>query len=842
MTLFDPWIYKMAWRDSRGSRRQLVLFLSSMVVGVAALVAISSFGNNLREAVDQESKSLLGADLVLERDGTFPAESEILIDSIGGVQSRRVSFNSMAYFPSTGDTRLSTVRAIEGGYPFYGEVVTTPAAAAYHYLERRGALVDATLMTQFGVQLGDSVRIGRRGYAILGRLEKTPRENEIMSLFSPRIYIPRDGLDTLLLTEGSRAEYDVNFFFDDARDVEALVDDIRPRLREHKIDSDTVEETREDWDESLTNLYRFLSIVAFMALLLGGIGVASAINIYVRKRKETIAVLRCVGAKATRTFAIYAVQAAVMGLAGGLIGAAIGVAIQAVVPFVLKELLPVGVSFAVSWSSVLLGIIIGLSVTVLFAMLPLVAIRKISPLLTLRSAIEAQSPMKDIAWWAVLGFIALGMLVFAVANAPEPLYGFGYSVGLGVVFVALLVVARGIMWLTRRFFPTSWAYVWRQGLANLFRPNNQTSTLMLSLGLGTFLIATLFGVQATLLSQIEVAGGEGRPNIVFFDIQPGEIEGVTNIVEAQGLPVVDRVPIVTMRLSEVNGRTIEELRADSTVDLRWVHRREYRSTYRNYLTESEEVVEGEFVGGVEEGAEVVPISVEEDIAGELDVGIGDTLVFDVQGRAVKTLVGSLRAVDWRRIATNFFVVFPDGVLEEAPQFFVLMSRAETTEEAATVQREIVRTYPSVSSIDLTLVLSTFDAIFGRISFIVRFMASFSIITGLIVLVGAVVVSRMERVRESVLLKTLGASRRQVMQIMITEYLFLGFFAAATGLMLSVFGAWALSYFLFETAFHPDVVAMLALLVVVPGLTVGIGMISSRGIYSRTPLESLRADV
>jgi len=842
MTLFDPWIYKMAWRDSRGSRRQLVLFLSSMVVGVAALVAISSFGNNLREAVDQESKSLLGADLVLERDGAFPAESEILVDSIGGIQSRRVSFNSMAYFPSTGDTRLATVRAIEGGYPFYGEVVTSPTAAAHQYLERGGALVDATIMTQYGVQLGDSVRIGRRGYTILGQLEKTPRENEIISLFSPRIYIPREGLDTLLLTDGSRAEYDVNFYFDEERDVEALVDDIRPQLREYKIDSDTVEETREDWDESLTNLYRFLSIVAFMALLLGGIGVASAINIYIRKRKETIAVLRCVGAKATRTFAIYAVQAGFMGLAGGLIGATIGVAIQAVVPFVLRDLLPVGVSFSVSWPSVLLGIVIGLSVTVLFAMLPLVAIRKISPLLTLRSAIETQSPLKDVAWWAVLGVIAFGMLMFAVANAPEPLYGFGYSFGLGVVFVALLIVARGIMWLTRRFFPTTWAYVWRQGLANLFRPNNQTSTLMLSLGLGTFLIATLFGVQATLLRQIEVAGGEGRPNIVFFDIQPAEIEGVTNIVETQGLPVVDRVPIVTMRLTEVHGRTIEEMRADSTVDVRWVHRREYRSTYRNYLTESEELVDGEFVGSWEEGTEVVPISVEEDIAGDLDVGLGDTLVFDVQGLAVKTVVGSLRAVDWRRIATNFFVVFPDGVLEEAPQFFVLLSRTETTEEAAAVQREIVRTYPSISSIDLTLVLSTFDAIFGRISFIVRFMASFSIITGLIVLVGAVVVSRMERVRESVLLKTLGASRRQVMQIMITEYLFLGFFAAATGLMLSVFGAWALSYFLFETAYQPDFVAMLALLVVVPGLTVGIGMISSRGIYSRPPLESLRADV
>lgn len=839
----DFWIFKMAWRDSRGSRRQLILFLSSMVVGVAALVAINSFGANLRLAVDEESKTLLGADLVLERDGEFPEEIEALIDSIGGVQSRRVSFNSMAYFPSTGDTRLVTVRAIEGGYPFYGEVITSPADAAHRYLDEEAAMVDGTLMMQFELTAGDSVRIGNRTYEILGSLEKTPRENELMSLFSPRIYIPRERMDTSLLTHGSRAEYDVAFYFAEPRDVEALEDDIRPRLRQYDVGSDTVEETREDWDESLTNLYRFLSIVAFMALLLGGIGVASAIHIYVRRRMETIAVLRCIGAKAARTFSIYAVQAGTMGLLGGLIGAALGVGIQALVPFVLSDVLPLGVPFAVSWTAVVEGILIGFGVTMLFALLPLVSIRKISPLLTLRAAVEGSSRVyKDPVWWAVLAVIAAGMTAFAVANAPEPALGVGYAAGLAIVFISLLAVARAIMWMTRRFFPSSWGYVWRQGLANLFRPNNQTSTLMLSLGLGTFLIATLFGIQSTLISQIEIAGGEGRPNIVFFDIQPSQIEGVTQIVEEQGLPVLDRVPIVSMRISHVKGRSINEMRADSTVDVRWAHNRDYRSSYRDALTSAESVTEGTFVGEVAPEADWVPISIETEIADELEVSLGDSLVWDVQGRAVTTTVGSIREVDWRQFSTNFFVIFPRGVLEDAPQFFVLLSRSESDEAIAAVQRTMVQEYPSVSAIDLSLVLDTFDTIFGRIAFIVRFMASFSIITGLIVLAGAVVVSRMQRVRESVLLKTLGASRRQIFRILMTEYLFLGFFAAATGLVLSVFGAWALSRFLFETAFQPNIVSMVILLFVVPGLTVGIGMMNSRGIYARPPLESLRAEV
>ena len=837
------WIFRMAWRDSRGSRRQLALFLSSMVVGVAALVAISSFGSSLRTAVDDESKTLLGADLVLERDGPFPERIEALIDSIGGVQSRRVSFNSMAYFPSTGDTRLSTIRAVESGYPFYGEVVTVPSGSADRYLGEAAALVDGTLMTQFGVEDGDSVKVGRYNYEILGSLQKMPRENELMSLFSPRIYIPLAALDTTLLTQGSRAEYEIAFYFADGRDVEALEEEILPLLRQYDVGSDTVEETREDWDESLTNLYRFLSIVAFMALLLGGIGVASAIHVYVRRRMETIAVLRCVGAKAVRTFSIYAVQAAAMGLIGGMLGAAIGVGIQALVPFVLSDVLPISVPFEISWAAVVEGILIGLIVTLLFALLPLVSIRKVSPLLTLRAAVEHTArPSRDPVWWIVLIMIAAGMTAFAVMNAPEPAYGIGYAIGLAIVFIALLLVARLIMFMTRRFFPSSWAYVWRQGLANLFRPNNQTSTLMLSLGLGTFLIATLFGIQSTLISQIEIAGGEGRPNLVFFDIQPEQLDGVSRIVEQEGLPIVDRVPIVAMQLRAINGRTIDELRADSTVEVTWAHRRDYRSSYRDRLSPSEAVIEGEFTPEVSAEAEVVPVSVEEDIAEELSVGIGDTLVWDVQGVSFTTTVGSIRTVDWRRFSTNFFVVFPLGVLEDAPQFFVLLSRADSDAASAAAQREVVRAYPSVSAIDVSLVLETFDAIFSRIAFIVRFMASFSIVTGLIVLAGAVVVSRMERVRESVLLKTLGASRRQVVQILLIEYLFLGFFAAATGLALSIFGSWALAHFVFETIFRPNVGAMVALLIAVPALTMGIGMINSRGIYARPPLESLRAEV
>lgn len=838
--MFDLWTWQMAWRDSRGSRRQLLLFLAGMVLGVAAVVAIQAFGDNLEAAVDEQAKTLLGADLSLESRRPFTPAAEALIDSLGGEQARRISFASMAYFPRTGETRLATVRAIEGAYPFYGEVVTTPAAAAQTYREGRNALVDGTIMAQFGVEVGDSVRIGRVSYRVAGRLDQMPRENEAISIFSPRIYVPRAHLDTTLLGRGSRAEYEVYLRFEEGRDVEALADEIEPRLEAMDIGHDTVAEARENWSEGLTNLYRFLSLVGFVALLLGGIGVASAVHVYVKQRIETVAVLRCLGAASRRTFGIYLVQALVLGLVGGLAGCLLGVGVQLLIPAVLRDFLPVDVRFFLSWEALLLGLGIGVGVTLLFSLLPLLTVRRVSPLRALRASLEPPQE-RDLVRWGVYALLAAGITLFALVQAPRWEVGLGYAAAIGVVFGLLALVARLIMAGVRRYFPASWAYPWRQGLANLYRPNNQTGMLIFSLGLGTFLIMTLLLVQRTLLSQIQIAGGEGRPDVVLFDIQSDQLEGVSEIVQEQGLPLLDEVPIVTMRLQSVQGRSVEAMEQDSTVDLSWAHRRTYRSTYRDELTEAETVIEGEFVGSVPEGTRVVPVSVEQEIAADLGVGIGDSLVFDVEGLPVQTVVASIREVDWQRLSTNFFVVFPEGVLEAAPQFHVVLTRAGSDEASARLQQAIVRQYPNVSAIDLSLVLTTFDALFSRIAFVIRFMALFSICTGLIVLVGAVVVSRSQRVEESVLLKTLGASRTQVVRIMLIEYLFLGFFATLTGLLLAVAAGWALAFFVFETTFVPAYLPMLAAVVVVTGVTVLVGMFSSRGVYDRPALEVLRAE-
>jgi putative ABC transport system permease protein len=835
------WIWRFAARDTRGNRARLALFVASMVLGVAALVSINSFGDNLRGAIEEEAKTLLGADLSIESGSPFNERTEAVIDSLGGIQSRRTSFASMAYFPRTGDSRLVTVRGNEAGFPFYGSVETDPPEAASSYLQSGGALIDGTLMQQFGITVGDSMRIGNIAYQVEGRLLQTPRESAAVMLFSPRVYVPLARVDSALLALGSRADYEVYFRFEDDRDADAAIDPLRAELRDYRVGADTIEEERENWNEALTNLYRFLGLVGFTALLLGSLGVASSISVYVRQRVQTIAVLRVYGASIGSTVWVYVLQATAMGLFGALLGSGIGVGIQTMIPLILADFLPVDVAFRISWGAVLMGSGIGLGVTLLFALLPLLSLRDVSPLSALRSTVESGTRKRGPAWWATVAVIGLGTTGFAIAQAPTIGMGIGYAVGILVVFLALAGTARLLMWALVRRPPRGVSYTVKQGIANLHRPNNQTLTMTLALGLGTFLVTTMLISEHTLVNQITFAGAGESPNLIFYDIQPDQVEPVRATLEQEGLPIMSEVPIVTMRIHAVKGRTVASLREDSTARATWAHRREYRSTFRDQLTDSETLVAGEFDGAYS-GQGSIPISIEQDVAAELEVETGDEIVWDIQGIQLASRVTSIREVDWRQMQTNFFVVFPDGSLDRAPAQYVMMTRTNTEEASAAVQSAVVRSQPNVSSIDISLVLGVFDAIFSRIAFVARFMALFSILTGLIVLAGAVLISRFQRIEESVLLKTLGASRSTVLRIMSVEYLVLGVVASLTGIVLALAAGWSISRFVFDSALAIPAGPVLLIMATVVALTVVIGHLNSRGVYDRSALEVLRSEV
>jgi putative ABC transport system permease protein len=594
----------------------------------------------------------------------------------------------------------------------------------------------------------------------------------------------------------------------------------------------------------MTNLSRFLSLVGFVALLLGGIGVTSAMQVHGQDKLATVALLHCLGVTPQQTLVVYTLQTLGLGMVGGVVGVILGLTMHAILPSLLRDFLPVQIALSVSWWAVLHGLLAGVILAPLFALGPLLTVRRVSPLRALRVAYEqaTQRITRDPLRLLVLALIVLYIAGFAILQTARWTHALTFCVALITAFTFLIAVGKFLMTLARASFSESWSYPWRQGLANLFRPHNQTLILILTLGAGMFLLLTLLLVQQSLLRQVTHINETNQPNLVLFDIQSDQREVVTALIRASQLPVLQDIPLVTMRLAGVNGKSVAELRNDldkSVPD--WALQWEYRSTYRPHLIDSETVVAGTWFTTAEISSPRIPISLEEEIARTLKVTLGDELVFDVQGVPLTTIVQSLRKVDWNRIQPNFFVVFPVGVLETAPQTYVLLTKTLTNEQSATLQRAVVQEFPNVSAIDLTVILHTLDAILSRVTFALRFMALLSLAAGGIVLIGTVHTTYAQRLRETVLLRTLGASRGQLRRILLIEYLFLGSFAAGAGVLLAVIASWALARFLFEVMFVPSLAVLVLTPLMMIGLTMLIGVIGNRAVITHPPLEVLRGE-
>lgn len=840
-------VLKLAWRDSRASRRRLALFSLSVVLGIAALVAIGSFSANLRVAIDDQARGLLGADLVITSRQAIPPAVWAHLATVGGEQAKEVAFSSMMVFPGADGinrTRLVQVRAVEGRFPFYGEFLTQPTEAAARLA--RGdpvVILEETLLNQYGVRAGDTVRLGKVSFTVIGAVLKMPGESVAVTQLAPRAFIPLAQLAaTQLAGPGSLVRHRIALKLPAGSDPLAIERTMREKFVAERLGYDTVEERKRDLGRVLDNVNAFLSLVGFVALFLGAIGVASAIHVYVRQKITTVAVLRCLGASARQSFSVYLVQGLALGVFGATLGAALGVGVQLLLPHLLAGLLPFDVNFFIAWSAVARGMGAGLVICLLFTLLPLLTVRRVSPLVALRSAFVERVGGPD-PWRVALGvLIVLAVAGFAVWQTRSLALGLGFTGALAVGFGILAVLAQGVAWAARRWCPRGLPYVVHQGVANLYRPNNRTVLLLLALGLGTFLMLTLFLTRTTLLAQIQSTGGNGRPNLLFFDIQDDQVGPLNELLQREGVTERQQAPIVTMRIKGLQGRAVEEVLADRGTGIPgWTLRREYRSTFRGALSGTETLVAGTFTGRVPEGTEVVPISLEEGLARDMRLKLGDELQFDVQGVVLTARVGSIRKVDWQRLQPNFFIVFPEGVLEAAPKFHVMAMRADTPAASARLQQAVVRDFPNVSAIDLTLLLQTFDAIFSKVALVVRFMALFTVATGLIVLVGAVLTGRYQRIRETVLLRTLGATRRQLTRILLVEYTILGVLAAGVGCALAVGANALLAHFVFKTTPAFPVGFLLLAVVAVTLVTLLTGLLSNRGVTDHPPLAVLRQE-
>ena len=844
-------IWSLAWRESRTARRRLLLYMSSISLGVAALVAIDSFSSNIIQSVKDQSRALMGGDVSFNSSKPIPPRIDSLFDSLSrrGISFARVTtFPSMAVVPRTSGTRFAQVRGVTDNYPFYGNIVTEPAGRWPMLHQGPYAIVDPALLTTLDARVGDTLKLGFGTFTIIASIRDVPGAAGIAEMLGPRIFIPsRYIAETQLLVFGSTAERTVLARLPDGVDPDKFVKPFRKTVETEQVRMRTVTQTEMATADAIENLSDFIGIVGLVALLLGGIGVASGVRAFVARKIDTVAVLRCLGASSGQVLAIYVVQAAAMGLAGAAAGVLLGVAVQFALPHVLTGFLPIDVHVSLVPSAVVDGLAVGGWIALVFALRPLLALRNVSPLQTLRRDTDAtvlRMRWTDAPRLAVNIALVASVVAIALARARTFQQAIGMSAATGLAILALVASASLLSWAARKGLRTRWPYVVRQGVANLYRPGNQTRAVVLALGFGAFLVSTLYLVQNNILRRFTVAAEQSRGNVVFFDVQQDQGATLDSLVKSRGHEVVQMAPVVTMRIAAINDKRVSDMMAvprGQRGRASWALRREFRSTYREKPASSETIVAGKWFAAdaLTATRDTGEISMEEGIAKELNVKIGDIIAWNVQGVEIPTRITSLRKVVWTRFEPNFFVVFAPPVLRGAPNQLVLLAQVKDEREVALLQRAVVNRFPNVSSIDLSAIKRTVDKIVGRVSLAIRFMALFSLAVAIPVLFSAVSATRRERVREGVLLKTLGATKGQIARILLAEYSLLGVLGGLTGVLLSVAGGWAVVHYIFKFPFAPPITPVTGIALVIVALTLLIGLLAGRDVFRETPIAALR---
>jgi putative ABC transport system permease protein len=840
------WILRMAWRDSRGKRILLLLFTSSVVFGIGAIVAIHSIRENLQRIVEEQARSLLGADVVFQTRHEPSPRLQRYLERLPGSKVHELRFRSMAVFPKAGDSRFVQIRALDGPLPFYGEMETNPVMPEKAVQPSPGmAIIEESLLLQMDLAPGDTVRLGEANFTIEAALVRMAGESEVTGFFAPRIYIPLEDLpDTGLIQEGSIVRYRTAIGAE-APQIPALKESIAANqalFADEAVRVETVEDRRESIASILNNLLDFLNLIGFVALLLGGIGIVGAVHVYIQGKRETIAILRCLGSTARSAFAIYLAQMLSFGLLGALLGTGLGVGIQFILPGLLQSFLPFEVEMRASPTAITTGLVFGWLIVTVSALIPLLGIRRISPLRAIRASVEPpRGSLRDPLAWLAGSVLFLTLLGFTLAQSRRPEIALAF---IGGLLVSLFILA-GLAWALRaglrRLRLERSPYPYRMALSNLYRPNNRTLLLMTTLGMGVLLINTLLLVRDGLLGQVDIRSSEDAANVILLDVQPDQREAVSAFLENEGYPPHDVLPVVTMRVEAIKGRPMREWKAmENSPVSDWVYTWEFRNTYRDHVLDNADVVAGEFIPS-HDGREPYPVSLSANVIEDFGIGIGDSITWNVQGVSIESVVSSIRDVRWQAGRQNFNIVFPLNTIEPAPTVFAISILTDDRVATADLQVKLSERFPNVSLIDLSLVFQSIEEILDKATFVIQFMAGFTIATGLVVLAGAVISSRYQRIRESVLFRTIGASSRFIRTVLTIEFLLLGLVAGLTGLILSWLASWALLRFVFDLPLPPAGLQSTLVLAAVMLLTWITGWLTSRGIATQPPLVILRRE-
>ncbi len=836
-------IFNLTWREIRSSWRRLLFFFLCIAIGVGSVVALRSLIQNLSQAVGGDARALMTADIEVSSTNDFsPTDIQKIEDVLGKskiieARNEAITTSAMARPADPQNESLSFVelKGIEPPFPLVGNFKTSDGKNFdFKLVENNGAVVSPLLLEDLGIKIGDKIKIADGEFQIRATFDEEPGGASGFRL-GPRVFIEKKAFDSAGITSGGgRSRRRILYRTSD--NPTTIVKDLRENLKGTILQVQSYRETQENLGEQFTRTENYLSLTGLLILVLGGVGVWNVARVFVEQKRKSVAVLKCLGASGTRIITVYLLQILTLGFLGSLFGVFLAQCFLWFAKTRFNDALPAAMSYSIHIPVALQGILLGVLISLLFSALPLLQVRNIKPRLLLHDATGEKTRRLD---WTktIFGAVSLfGLLALAAWQAGSLKVGAFFLVGLGFTSVFLYLAAVALTLILKRFRNFG-SFAIGQAINSLYRPGNQTRIILLAVGLGAFVVLAVQSLQTNLIREFDFTRNQTLPSLFIIDVQKSQIDELGKILEEKTGESAQILPTIRARVSFINGQPFDYQNRETRQQQGQIGR-EFAVTYRPNLDSNETVIDGKWFNS---NSEIPQVSVEEDMSDRLKVGVGDSITFDISGRKVTAQVANIRKLDLRNTRTAFVFVFAPGVLEKAPQTFVanvLKKLPETDRQR--LQRNLVDKFPNIQIFDVADIVAAVQKLVNNFVLAISFVGSFVILSGILILVGSIALTKSQRIYENAILKTLGAKRPTLATILFAEYGLLGLLAGIIGATFATALSFAVSKYIFEIDWEFDLKLTLLGVLITALLVMAVGVIASFDVLFRKPLATLRS--
>ncbi len=821
-----------------------MFFFLCIAIGVGSVVALRSLIQNLSQSVGGDARALMTADFEISSTNDFSPTDIAKIESVVGksniIEARNESMTTSAMAkPAEPNETFSTVelKGIEPPFPLVGNFSLSDGEPFdFKLLENRGAVAAPILLENLGVNIGDKIRIADSDFQIRATFDEEPGGASGFRL-GARVFIEKKAFDEAGITRNN-GRIRRRILYRTSDNPTEMVKNLREALKGTTLTVQSYRETQENLNEQFEKTENYLSLTGLLILVLGGVGVWNVARVFVEQKRKSVAVLKCLGASGTKIITVYLLQILTLGFLGSLFGIVLAQCFLWFAQYRFSEALPEKMSYFVHFSTALQGVLLGISISLLFSALPLLQVRTIKPNLLLRDETGEKLRRLDLTK-LIFGAISLaGLLGLAVWQAGSLKVGAFFLVGLAATSLCLYFAAIALTSLLKRI-KNFGSFSLAQAVNSLYRPGNQTRVILLAVGLGAFVVLAVQSLQSNLVREFDFTRNQKLPSLFFIDIQKSQIDQLKQIILERTGETVQSIPTIRARIALVNGRPFD-FEQREVRQQQGIIGREFAVTYRPNLDENETVISGDWWSS-RVNSDEMEVSIEEGMSKTLGVSVGDSVTFDISGRKINARVASIRKLDLRNTRTAFVFVFRPGFMEKAPQTFVATVLKKIPEtERARLQRSIIDEFPNVQIFDVADIVAAVQKLVSNFVLAISFVGSFVILSGMLILIGSIALTKSQRIYENAVLKTLGAKRKTLAAILFAEYGLLGFLAGVIGAVFATVLSYAVSVYIFKIDWEFDFGLTILGIFITTILVMLIGAIASFDVLFRKPLATLRS--